>query len=163
MEKPEDQKPAILPDDLVVNPDGTAIFTINEEGPIQGSYKGTFVLRCYLSPLDNSLAAGRQRSRDLLGQFGESAAEGDRYIAFCTSQLARRVIKGPPWWNASDMPGNIPDLNILSLILDRALSAEAAYKARLEKMKQDALQKAQNAATALQESLNPKKKEDEEK
>ena len=160
-QKPEDQKPVIVPDDLSIDPNGTATFTINEEGQIQGDYRGTFTLRCYLSPLD-SLAAGRQ-FRELIGQFGESAGEQDRYLAFCVSQLNRRVIKGPPWWNASDVPGNIPDLNVLSLILDRSLTAEAVYKQRLTKMKQEALEKAQQAATALQESLNPKKKDGEEK
>lgn len=158
MEKSEEQKSVILPDDLVVSPDGTATFTINEEGLVQGSYKGSFALRCYLSPLD-TLSAGRQ-FRDLLGQFGESAGEQDRYLAFCISQLSRRVIKGPPWWNTGDGSGSIPDLNVLSLILDRCLTAEAAYKQRLVTKKTEALQKATQAATAIQESLNPKKEEE---
>jgi hypothetical protein len=161
MEKKEEQKPIVLPDDLTVNPDGTAIFTINEEGAIQGNYRGVFSLRCYLNPLD-ALSAGRH-FRDLLGPYGESAGEQDRYMAFCTSQLAKRVIKGPPWWNANgnEPAGNIPDLNILSTILDRALTAESIYKQRLAKMKAEALEKAQQATQAIQDSLNPKKKEEE--
>lgn len=160
-QKPEDQKPVVIPDDLVVNADGTATLTINEEGPLSGSYRGTFALRCYLSPLD-SLSAGRH-FRDLLGPYGDSAGEQDRYLAFCMSQLSKRVIKGPPWWTVDQQTGNILDLNILSLILDRSLTAESAYKERLTKMKQEALEKAQRATQAIQESLNPKKKEDEEK
>lgn len=156
--KPEDQKLVTLPDDLTVNPDGTAIFTINEEGAIQGNYRGNFSLRCYLNPLD-TLAAGRQ-FRELLGQFGADAGEQDRYLAFCTAQLAKRVIKGPPWWNADNQSGNIPDLNVLSTILDRALTAESAFKQRLAKMKEEALEKAQKAAQALKDSLDPKKKEE---
>ena len=162
MEKLQEQKTLAIPDDLVIQIDGTAFFTINEEGLTQGSYRGVFNLKCYLSPLD-SLAASRHY-RELLGPYGDSAGEQDRYLAFCVSQLARRVIKGPPWWTATEgQPGNILDLNILSLILDRSLTAEAAYKERLTKMKQEALEKAQNAATALQDSLNPKKNEGEEK
>ncbi len=156
MEQPTEQKPITLPDDLVVNPDGVAFYTINEEGQIQGSYKGVFQLRCYLNPLD-ALAAGRQ-FRDLLGQFGVDAGEQDRYLAFCISQLAKRVIKGPTWWNADQ---TVPDLNILSIILDRSLTAEAVYKQHLVKRKEEALEKAQKAAQALHESLNPKKKEEE--
>lgn len=155
-QKPSDPKPTILPTDLVIGPDGVAIFTINEEGPIQGSYKGIFSLRCYLSPLD-SLAAGRMH-RELLGQYGSYAGEGDSFTAFCLSQLNKRVIKGPPWWNI-DQPGNIPDLNILSLLLDRALTAETIYKERLAKMKEEALVKAQESLKKLQESANPQKKE----
>jgi hypothetical protein len=158
MEQPTDLKPVVLPDDLVVNPEGTAIFTINEEGQLQGSYKGVFTLRCYLNPLD-SLAAGRH-FRELLGPYGDAAGEQDRYLAFSLSQLTKRVIKGPPWWNL-DQTGNVPDLNILSLILDRSLTAEAAYKQHLVKRKEEALEKAQKAAQALHESLNPKKKEEE--
>jgi len=159
MEKPEEQKPVIIPNDLQINLDGTATFVISEDALIGGSYKGTFALRCYLSPLD-SLAAGRH-FRDLLGPYGESAGEQDRYLAFCVSQLAKRVIKGPPWWNADQQSGNIPDLNILSLILDRALTSETAYKQRLAERKAEALEKAQNAAKGLQESLNPNKKEEQ--
>ena len=154
----DEQKPIILPDDLTLSQDGTALFTINEEGALQGSYKGVFSLRCYLSPLD-SLAAGRHY-RDLLGQFGADAGEQDRYTAFCMAQLAKRVIKGPPWWSANDLAGNVPDLNILSVLLDRSLTAEAAYKQHLVKRKTEALAKAQTAVQAIQDSLNPKKKEE---
>jgi hypothetical protein len=158
MEQPTDQKSIVLPDDLTLAQDGTALFTINEEGPIQGNYRGVFQLRCYLNPLD-SLAAGRQ-FRTLLGEFGDSAGEQDRYTAFCTSQLAYRVIKGPPWWTANNQTGNIPDLNVLSILLDRCLTAEAAYKQHLVKRKEEALEKASKAAQALHESLNPKKEEE---
>ena len=159
MDKPEEQKTIVLPDDLTISPDGTALFSINEVGAIQGDYRGVFHLRCYLNPLD-SLAAGRE-FRNLLGQYGDSAGEGDRYTAFCASQLGHRVIKGPPWWTANNQAGNIPDLNVLSTILDRALTAEAYYKQHLVKRKEEALEKAQKAAQALHESLNPKKKEEE--
>ena len=156
MEKNEEQKLIVLPEDLTIGPEGIAHYTIQEEGPIQGSYKGILSLRCYLNPLD-SLAAGRH-FRDLLGQFGGDSSEQDKYLAFCISQLSKRVIKGPPWWNI-DQVGNVPDLNILSIILDRALTAEAAYKQHLTKRKDEALEKAQKAAQALHESLNPKKEE----
>lgn len=157
MDKTEEQKPIAIPEDLQIDPNGTATYTINEEGPIQGSYKGVFTLRCYLSPLD-SLAAGRQ-FRDLLGAYGESAGEQDRYTAFCLSQLSKRVVKGPPWWNVDSISGNIPDLNILSTLLDRCLTAENAYKQRLQTKKMEALEKAQKAANELKESLMPKKDE----
>ena len=159
MEKNEEQKPVALPDDLTVNPEGTATFTINESGPINGDYRGVFTLRCYLNPLD-SLAAGRH-FRELLGPYGDAAGEQDRYLAFSLSQLTKRVIKGPPWWNL-DQTGNVPDLNILSLILDRSLTAEAAYKQHLVKRKEEALSKAQAATQAIQEKLSPKKKKKEE-
>ena len=156
--KPEEQKPINVPDDLQVGAEGVAYYTINEEGPIHGNYRGVFSIRCYLNPLD-SLAAGRH-FRELLGQYGDVAGEQDRYMAFCIAQLSRRVLKGPPWWHADQIAGNIPDLNVLSTLLDRALTAEAAYKQRLVKMKEEALEKASVAAQAIQENLNPKKEEE---
>jgi hypothetical protein len=155
---PKEEPEVSIPDDLVVNPDGLALFTISEDGAVQGSYKGVFSLRCYLSPLD-TLAAGRHM-RDLLGPYGASATEQDSYMSFCISQLTKRVVKGPPWWTANNQSGDIPDLNILSLILDRALTAERVYKQRLAKIKQEALERAFKAAQELQDSLNPKKKEE---
>ena len=137
-----------LPDDLIVNPDGTAVFTIQEEGEVQGSYRGTFILKCYLNPME-TLSAGRL-FRDYLGPNGELASENDRFLAFALAQLQKRVIKGPPWWQVEGTQGNIPDTNILSITLDRAITAEAAFKARLKQKKDAALQQAQEALLAIQ-------------
>jgi hypothetical protein len=160
MEKQDEKK---LPDDLILNPDGTAIYTINEEGSVNGSYKGVFKLRAFLTPLE-TLEAGRI-FRELLGPYGADAGEQDRFMAFCISQLQKRVIKGPPWWSTdSALMGNIPDSNILSLILDRSITAESVYKERLKAKKEEALKKADDATKVIQERLEGKdKKEEDEK
>src|SRR5271165_3779061 len=103
-----------IPSDLVVNPDGTAIFTINEQGKVQGNYTGTFTFRCFINPLDN-LAAGKV-FRELLGPFGADANEDDKFMAFALSQLQKRIIKSPPWWQTdSVIHGNIPDSFVISI------------------------------------------------
>lgn len=147
--------------DLVINPDGTAIYTLNEEGDISGSYRGTFVFKCYLSPLD-TLAAGKLY-RELLGSNAQEASDTERFIAFCLSQLSKRIIKSPPFWNTGDMlAGNIPDMNVLSLILSKAVESEEAYKTQLKEKRTQALETAKNAATALQERLNGMSDKDQE-
>jgi hypothetical protein len=151
MEEKDETK--TLPIDLILNQDGTATYTINEQGEVQGGYTGTFILKCFLTPLD-VLSAGRQY-RDLLGQFGSTASETEKFIAFSLSQLSKRIVKSPPWWNTdSAILGNIPDLNILSLLLDRAMDSEIAYKQRLKKKKTEALDSAKSSIEAIQDRLN---------
>ena len=148
-----------LPPDLTLNPDGTATFVLNEEGEVSGTYKGVFTFRCFLNPLD-TLAAGRQY-RDLLGQFGAEASQTEKFTAFALSQLSKRIIKAPPFWNAdASMAGNIPDANILSLALDRAITAEVAYKAKLAEKKSEALKTAESALEGIERSLKGNPEED---
>lgn len=149
----EDKKPKPLPQDLIINQDGTATYTIAEEGDVLGSYKGVFVFKCYLSPLD-SLSANRA-FRELLGPFAQEATDTDRWTAYALTQLQKRVIKAPPWWQTdSALPGNIPDHNVLSTILDRAADAEIAYRERLKEKRTDTLKKVSDATKAIQERLN---------
>lgn len=157
MDKPKNQ-----PTDLILNSlDNTASWTMREEGDTLGAtYAGTFVFKCFLSPLD-TLASGRLY-RELLGPNPNDATETERFIAFILSQLSKRIVKAPPFWNTDSMiQGNIPDVNILTLVLDRAMSAEMIYKEGLNQRRAEALKKAQNAATAIQESLTGKEKEEE--
>lgn len=161
MDKPEEQKPK-QDTNLILNTDGTASWTFREEGDTLGAtYAGTFVFKCYLNPLD-SLAAGRLY-RELLGQNGHEAGDQERFLAFALSQCKYRITKAPPFWKSSNSVvdgGDVPDLNLISLILDKAISSEVLYKEQLKKRKEEALDKAQKAAEALHESLNPKKKEE---
>jgi hypothetical protein len=45
--------------------------------------------------------------------------------------------------------GNIPDLNILTTVLDRSLAAELAYKELLKEKKGQALEKSKNAMEGI--------------
>jgi hypothetical protein len=142
--------------DIILNADGTALWTLREDGDtVLQTYIGPFTFKCFLNPLE-TLAAGRLY-RELLGNNSGEAGEQERYTAFALSQLKFRVVKAPPFWNTdSIVAGNIPDTNIISLILDRAISSEVLYKEELKKKRADALKKAADAVTALQASLNAK-------
>lgn len=151
----EDKK--TLPSDLTINNDGTATYAMREEGDSTGNtYAGVFVFKCFLNPLDQ-LAAGKLY-RELLGSDIQNATEMERFIAFGLSQLKYRIVKAPAFWKADEsmVNGNLPDMNILTLTLDRAINSESLYKEQLAKRKAEALKKAIDASQALQESLNPK-------
>jgi hypothetical protein len=158
----EEQKPKQDPS-LILNNDGTASWTFREEGDtLQATYAGTFVFKCYLSPLE-TLASGRL-FRELIGQNSNEASDQERFLAFSLSQLKSRIVKAPPFWKTdsnSIVDGNIPDLNLISLTLDKAINAELLYKEELKKKKAEAVATVQAAATALQESLKPTRKKKE--
>ncbi len=147
--------------DIILCPDGTAIYELNEEGDISGTYHGKFVFKCYLDPL-SQIAADRLY-RDLVGPNLQEANEKSKWLAFYLAHLKYRIIKSPPFWKTegSLVDGNISDENVISLIASKAFDAELLYKQSLKKKKEEALEKAQSAAQALHESLNPKKKEEE--
>lgn len=144
-EKTELERP-----DIVIEND-TATWQMKAEGAILGTYTGTFKFKCYMTPVDN-LAAGREM-RALLGRDSMFASENDRFTAYALSQLKYRVISGPPFWDSSkqnsDYAGNIPDQDVLALILDSALSAELKYKQMLDERKEEAIQRAKKAAEQI--------------
>lgn len=145
--------------DIILSPEGTASWYLKEEGDTSdATYTGTFIFKCFLTPLD-LLACGKLY-RELLGPNSGEASEQDKFIAVSLSQLSKRITKAPPFWNTdSILSGNIPDLNILSLVLDKALSAELLYKEQLKNKKEAALKKSDESLKKLQEEMNPKVEE----
>jgi len=167
----EDKK---KPEDLILNPiDGTAVWTLREEGDTLGqTYSGKFIFKCYLTPTD-ILSIGRLY-RDLIGhdyghlniKDGELIVERDssdqeRYLAFAISQLSKRIVKAPPFWSTQSLVnGDIPDINILLMALDRAITSEQLYKEDLAKKKEEALARAETATKAMQDRLKAKDKDE---
>lgn len=146
-----------LPNDVFINPDGTASFDLNSEGDFLGTCRGLFKFKTFLTPLEQ-LAASRDY-RNLLGNNPEMSSDAERYMALCLSQLKYRIVSAPPFWKTGDVfDGNV-DFNILSTVFDRALSASLIYKEHLQKKKEEALKVAQEAIKAAQERLNPNKKD----
>lgn len=134
--------------DIILNSDNTSTWTFKEEGDISGTFSGTFIFKCFLNPLEQ-LSAGKLY-RELLGSNLEFATDNDKFLAFTMSQLQKRIVKAPPFWSsAPDMLGNIPDSNILSLVLEKAIESESLYKARLAKKRADALEASKNLTESL--------------
>lgn len=127
--------------DIVID-GSTATWTLPlTHGDYLGSYSGTFKFRCWLSPTQE-LEAGRLY-RELLGPSAMLINEHEGQVGYCLSQLKMRVLESPPFWSTyrseSGLNGDIPDLNVLLLILDGALRSEKLYKEKILKERETKL------------------------
>ena len=145
-----------MADDEVNRPDITiendiATWQIRTEGPILGTYAGTFKFRCYLTP-SQTVAANRER-REMLGENAILANDTDKFYALALTQLKYRIISGPPFWDANKdvngYSGDIPDQEVLTMVLNAAVDAEGKFKQQLNKKKLDAVEKAKKAAEQI--------------
>lgn len=129
----------------------TARWDINVEGDINGLYVGSFRFRCFLTPTQR-IACGKLY-RELLGPSPTLALKHEDDLAFSLSQLKYRVISSPPFWSSSvglnDIAGDIPDENVIDMVLNAAIDAEIKYKSQLKKRKLEVIEKAKKAAERL--------------
>lgn len=148
-------------DDITIKNE-VATWIIKAEGKILGTYSGVFEFRCFLTPSQH-LAAGRER-RDLLGKNAILADNDENFYAYALTQLKYRVISAPPFWDSSkkigEYSGDIPDMEVLSEILDAAISSEVMYKNQLNERKRSAIERAKQAAEKI---LQQRDKSDEDK
>lgn len=137
-----------------------ATWRINDEGPINGKYLGTFKFRCFLTP-SQRIAADRD-FREMLGSNPSFAKEHEADLAFALTQLKYRVIAAPPFWDGESegsLKGDVADDNIISLILAAAVASELKYRRQLAEKKDTAIERAKKAAEAI---LNNQQKEEKE-
>jgi hypothetical protein len=138
----EKERPDILIDGSV------ATWELKIQGEIQGTYIGVFKFRCFLTPTQ-TLAAGREY-RELLGPNPTMATEHESLLAYSLSQLKYRIIEAPPFWTASmTTPGDVPDENVISAVLDAAIGAEIKYKKQMKSRTLEAIEKAKKAAEKM--------------
>ena len=139
-----------------------ATWEINTVGSIMGTYIGTFRFRCFLSPLQQ-IAAGREE-RELIGVNMSLAPEHEKFLAYALTQLKYRIISAPPFWasaNVNNLQGDIPDEEIISVILSAAIDAEAKYKSDIRKRKEEAIQRAKKASEAILKAEITEREENE--
>jgi len=128
----------------------TATWSLNLDGEIHGTYSGTFRFNCYLSPL-KQIAANREY-RELIGPNPTFASEHETFLAYALTQLKYRIVTAPPFWasqNQSAFAGDIADENVISAVLDAAISSEVKYRASLKKKRDAATQRAKSATENL--------------
>lgn len=105
------------------------------DGELGGTYSGTFVFKCYLTPLA-SLQAGKEY-RSLLGELAIQASDAEANLAFALTTLKQRIISAPPFWTStlqeSGIAGNVGDLNIIAAVLDASIRAEQMFKESIQK------------------------------
>lgn len=158
----EDKKTDIA--DLVLDlSNNTVSWEVSYDSDILGTVKGMFIFKAYLNPLD-TLAAGRLY-RELLGPNAALVTEFESSMAFAISQLSKRVIKSPPFWQMGDgiLPGNIPDPSLLLQVLDAAMSAQGLYKQTLKERKEKALERSKKAVEEIEKKVADDKNPEPEK
>jgi hypothetical protein len=131
-----------------------ATWDISAVGNIKGTYLGTFKFRCFLTPLQQ-IAAGREE-RALVGENFSFAPEHERFMAYALTQLKYRVVSAPPFWSSANpnglLAGDLPDTEIVSLVLGSAIDAEVKYKNEIKYRKEAAIERAKKANDAIVEA-----------
>lgn len=129
--------------DIIIE-NNVASWDINLLGDINGTYVGTFKFRCYLTPTQQ-IAANREY-RELIGPHPTFAPEHESFLAYALTQLKYRILSAPPFWNSvvGGTPGDIPDENVLTAILDAAVSAETKYRGLLKKRTESAINRSKS-------------------
>lgn len=153
-------------DDIQLN-GSIATWEMHANGTVAGTYTGTFKFRCYLTPLQK-IAAGREQ-RALLGESRSWVEtpdyEHEAWLSYALTQLKYRVMSAPPFWTSAGVnkshEGDIPDENVLEVILDAAIRAELKYKKHLKKLKDDAIERANDGAKVAEEQIKEAKVEEE--
>ena len=143
-----------------------ATWNLNAIGLVHGLYIGAFKFRSFLTPTER-LAAGRLY-RELLGTNAALASIVEDNLAFTLSQLKFRIIEAPFFWtNAvglNGILGDLPDQNVIDMVLEAAINSELKYVAQLEQKKEESIKRAKKTAEALlveKDNKGPLEDEDE--
>lgn len=117
---------------ILINDDGTANFTIDSEGiATKDTYRGTFTVKCMLSPLE--FIKADRLYRQLVGDNVSSAHPTARSNAFALSQLKFRIVKAPPFWQNDELAGGHVENNIIAEVMESAITAEEKYREQKQK------------------------------
>lgn len=126
------------------------------EGSLGGTYVGSWTFRCFLDPI-RQLQAGKEY-RSLLGELAAQASSVEEELAFALIQLKYRVIKAPAFWtstlNEDGYSGNIGDLNVIGVVLDAAMRAQNLFKEKIQKERENLLDKTIKKAEDLLQKGN---------
>lgn len=129
----------------------TATWEMKEEGDVQGTFTGKFRFRCFLTPTQK-IAANREY-RELMGDNIVMAPEHESFLAYSLTQLKYRIIDSPPFWQStlktSGIAGDLPDENIITIVLNAAVNSELKYKDGIKDKKLEALERAKKAAERM--------------
>lgn len=147
----DQEKDAVKRKDIVIEENAdVATWHMRIEGEIKGTYVGLFKFKCFLLPFEK-IAADREY-RELLGPNPTFAGQHESFLAYALTQLKHRVSECPPFWETitkNGLAGDLPDENVISAVLDAALTAEIKYRALLKKKKIDYAEKSKQAVEAM--------------
>lgn len=141
----------------------TALWQLNFQGQIGGTYLGLFRFKTFLTPAQ-VIDADRD-FRELMGPNLQYAATNAENIAYALAQLKHRVIESPPFWRdgSSRFPGSsVKDLECLELVLEAAIACELKYRKEIAKKHEESLKKLQAVIEKrkVEEKINEEFKEE---
>ena len=143
---------------------GTASFFVDIIAAADKStYKGTFKVKCVLSPLEYIQSDAKYR--ELLGKTNpQFASEYVSQLAYALAQLRYRIIESPAWYKneINGLDGSNVDDKILLHIFDRAVQSEEEYREGIEKRFETAKQDVKKAVDDGTLTDGKKKEEKEE-
>jgi hypothetical protein len=150
-------------EDISLDSQGLATWSINITAPIGGTYQGTFQFRTVLSPLQ--LIEADRDFRELLGKNTELVGSQVENLAYTIAQLKQRVVKSPPFWNdgLSRFPGShIRDEMVLQAVYEAAALSEIMYRNKLKENHKASVErlKAHLDREAEEEAINQEVEED---
>ena len=143
----------MLNKDLLTVKNDIAEYDFIDEGEIMGTYRGKFIFKCILSPIEE-IDADRD-FRQLVGEHASLINPENEKVALALVQLKYRVLKAPLFWTSEESRingGHIKDINIISHVFAAAIDAEIAYRNQLKERKD-------KAQKILAESLQKRKEE----
>ena len=145
---------------------GTASFYINmEANSSKETLKGTFKIKCVLSPLEYINADSMYR--ELLGKTNpQYASEYVSQLCYALSQLKYRIIQSPAWFKNAEtgINGSSIDDNILLYVLDKCVEAEGDYRKGVEERYEKAREAVRKAVDdgSLNDGAEKQKEDDDE-
>lgn len=131
--------------------ESTGTYHLDVVGTIGGRYFGDFVFKAYLTPME--LISCDREFRDLIGKIQTQVDPTIEFLAFALTQLKYRTISSPLFWkrNPELIPGgDIPDQNVIEILLEAAKETEKQYKETL-------IEQHENSLKILQKQLDKEK------
>jgi hypothetical protein len=110
-------------------PSTETVFDFEFTSDLGRKYDGRFTVRCLLNMKQKHLLE-LEKTR-LLGSYTNPTDELAG-IAVILANLRNRIIDGPPWWVQSDGGYEISDIDTLTALYNKVLTAETEWRNKLK-------------------------------
>jgi hypothetical protein len=105
------------------------VFDFDFTSDLGKKYEGQFTVRCLLNMRQKHILE-LEKTR-LLGNYSNPTDELAG-ISIILATLRARIVEAPEWWKQSDGGFNITDIDTLSALYDKVLTAEVEWRTKLK-------------------------------
>lgn len=110
-------------------PNTQSVFDFDFTSELGKKYDGQFTVHCLLSMRQKHVLE-LEKTR-LLGNYVNPTDELAG-IAVILANLRGRIVNGPTWWEQSDGGYNLTDIDVLTALYNKVLSAETEWRTKLK-------------------------------